>query len=166
MAYIFNMVLNEGHTDILNTVLHYLPLEYFKIAFLYEAYNAGDIPCPIPLWSGKCCPDWVEGGRWWYFPEVHVCLETIFSHLENKVGLQVEPQCHASRSHVLATHPFYPKHGQPNQPSGSGLTTWSVLHLAQHPTKLPQSDLQFSAMITSKLLNSLLVEYFWAKIKI
>ena len=38
----------------------YLTPGWFKIVFLYQAYNASDIPCPFPLWCGEGSPDWLE----------------------------------------------------------------------------------------------------------
>ena len=108
---LFNIVLNIGHTDLFNTVSQYLTLEWFKVAFLYQAYNTVYISCPFPLWSGECSPHWLEGVGWWNFPDVCGSLETILSHLGIKVDFRSDTQCNTSRSHVLATHSFYPKYG-------------------------------------------------------
>ena len=45
------------------------------------------------------------------------------------------------------------------------LTTWSALHLAHSPAMRPKSGLKYSAINTSKLLESPLVEYILAKNK-
>ena len=61
MTYIFNMLLNVGHTDLFNTVSQYLALEWFKTVFLCQAFTAGDTPCPFLVWSGEHNPDLKEG---------------------------------------------------------------------------------------------------------
>ena len=42
MPYIFDTVLNVGHTNLFNTVSQYLTLMRYKVVFLYQAFNAGD----------------------------------------------------------------------------------------------------------------------------
>ena len=82
MIYIFNMVLNVGHTFLFNTVSQYLTLDWLKIVFLYLSYNGSDFPRSFPLRSGEYSPAWLEGIGSRNFSEVGVCLETILSHLE------------------------------------------------------------------------------------
>ena len=48
MTYKFYMVLNIGHTDLTNVVSQYLTLKWFKVEFLYQAFNAGNIAYPRP----------------------------------------------------------------------------------------------------------------------
>ena len=40
------MVLTVGHTSLFDTVSQYLTVEWFKVVFLYQAFNAVDIHCP------------------------------------------------------------------------------------------------------------------------
>ena len=108
MIYIFYMVLHVDLIDLFNTVSQYLTLEWFKVVFWYQAYNAGNIPCPFPLWSGECNCDFIEVIGRWNFLNGSVCLETILGHLEIKVYIRHDPQCNASRSHFLVI-PYLPK---------------------------------------------------------
>ena len=38
------MILNIGHADLFKIILQYFTPKWFKVVFLYQAFNAGDIP--------------------------------------------------------------------------------------------------------------------------
>ena len=94
---------------LIHLILYHNTLQWFGVVLLYLASNAADIPCPLVwgmwLWLAR-------EGRVMEFSITCKCLLIdILHHLEIKLDNLSNPQCTASRSHFLATHPFSPKYG-------------------------------------------------------
>ena len=68
---LIDLVNSRGVEITLNKPAHYIPytfdtlsqyftLKWSRVVFLYQAFHAGDIPCPHPLWSHEHSCDWLE----------------------------------------------------------------------------------------------------------